>query len=384
MKIAIVGHSSGIAGAELSMVSISENMLENGHNVHLVIPEFGEITKKLQHSLSSGLKIHIKKAHWWMSRRGRTPIGLIRLILVTWDVIAFYGFLSKLKPDLVLTISSVTPAPFIAAKLLGIPNILTLGETVKSNPTLKSILPKRLILKIIDICTDKVVACSHFAAGEYGLDSEVLYPAIEADHTRWKNFRALYKTSSRQSKTFEMCLIGNVSEEKGHFLSLAVARRLKDEAFDFSLKIFGGGTSFDIRRLKSEIISLGLANEVSFYGPVEDSVSAFAGSDVALVLSGAEAFGKITVEALLSGTPVIGVNFGGTKEILVEGGGILVERTVEQISGAIVSLANNPTLLAELRTQIESNSFVIDQIPNNRKTLPSVAFDLLLNRSISG
>ena len=41
--------------------------------------------------------------------------------------------------------------------------------------------------------------------------------------------------------------------------------------------------------------------------------------DVELVCSRAEAFGRVTAEAMMAGLPVIGSNTGGTPELIVEG-----------------------------------------------------------------
>lgn len=41
--------------------------------------------------------------------------------------------------------------------------------------------------------------------------------------------------------------------------------------------------------------------------------------DVELVCSRSEAFGRVTIESMMSSNPVIGANTGGTKELIIEG-----------------------------------------------------------------
>ena len=64
---------------------------------------------------------------------------------------------------------------------------------------------------------------------------------------------------------------------------------------------------------------LGLENRVSFLGEVEDLGAIRAESDVELMCSWMEPFGRTTAEAMLAGLPVVGANAGGTAEIIADG-----------------------------------------------------------------
>jgi len=61
-----------------------------------------------------------------------------------------------------------------------------------------------------------------------------------------------------------------------------------------------------------------------------------------------EAFGKVIIEALSCGTPVIGSNRGAIPDIVSETVGRIVEPTVEALAAEITRLLDNPKLLAEL------------------------------------
>ena len=136
LKVAIFGHSAGLAGAELSLLFCVNRMVAAGMEVHVVLPKQGPLSDKIR-ELHDDVKIDFLPLRWWMGKRQGPLIGFIRTIQSLWDTIGVLGFLNKLKPQSTLTISSVTPAPLIASKLLGIPSILTLGESLKSTPTLK-------------------------------------------------------------------------------------------------------------------------------------------------------------------------------------------------------------------------------------------------------
>ena len=92
---------------------------------------------------------------------------------------------------------------------------------------------------------------------------------------------------------------------------------------DALLLIAGMGSMLPILRNKARL--LGIANRVRFLGPVSYSVLPlyYRASDVFVLPSLSEAFGIVLLEAMASGTPVIGTKVGGIPEI-IDGCGVLV------------------------------------------------------------
>jgi glycosyltransferase involved in cell wall biosynthesis len=228
LRVAVFGHSSGLAGAELSLIFCVKRMVAEGMQVHVFLSRPGPLTEKLL-EISGNIQIEYLPLRWWMGKRQRHIIGFIRTVQSLWDTFGVLALLKKLHPDVTLTISSVTPAPLIASKILKIPNILTLGESLKSNPTLKSFLPKKLIVSLIHKCTVRVLSCSKFVADQYGMASEVAYPEIEEFYVRQPTQRILINP--------QMVMLGSYSSEKGQDLAIEVARHLLAKDFKFNLSI---------------------------------------------------------------------------------------------------------------------------------------------------
>lgn len=86
-----------------------------------------------------------------------------------------------------------------------------------------------------------------------------------------------------------------------------------------------------------------------------DTRAALEWADVSVMCSTAEAFGKVTVESLLAGTPVIGYDSGGTPEIAKLGGVKLIEPTVDALTAAIELIVHDPSELVMLRQSIIPN-----------------------------
>ncbi len=62
----------------------------------------------------------------------------------------------------------------------------------------------------------------------------------------------------------------------------------------------------------------GLKEEVTFLPYVNNLTELRENSDFALVCSRMEALGRVAIEAMLAGLPVIGADTGGTKELIGE------------------------------------------------------------------
>src|SRR5699024_10686887 len=69
-----------------------------------------------------------------------------------------------------------------------------------------------------------------------------------------------------------------------------------------------------------------LENYISFEGYRDDRQNVWSETDIALVTSSAEAFGRVTVEAMMAGALVIGADTMGTKEILNNRYGLLYKQ----------------------------------------------------------
>lgn len=132
------------------------------------------------------------------------------------------------------------------------------------------------------------------------------------------------------SETVEMVIVGALREQKGHARLLeALSLYKKEYGGAFHLRIVGSGP--DEARLRTMTEELDLTDEVEFSGAVPHSGDVLNNSDVAFVCSKAEAFGRVTVEAMMAGCVVIGANTMGTIEVLQDGTtGYLYEETSSQ------------------------------------------------------
>ena len=86
--------------------------------------------------------------------------------------------------------------------------------------------------------------------------------------------------------------------------------------------------------------------------------------DVEIVCSKREAFGRVTVEAMLAGLPVVGSNTGGTPELIVDGetGIIFKCDDYKDLADKILLIYKNPELAYMISTnakKVAKDKFMI-------------------------
>jgi glycosyltransferase involved in cell wall biosynthesis len=132
-----------------------------------------------------------------------------------------------------------------------------------------------------------------------------------------------------------VAMVGSLlSHWKKHMLVVEAAA-LVDRAVPIEWRFYGhdpsrGGTNLDdpyLRELHARIASAGLAGRFRFPGQVADPVAIMSQIDVLVHPADHESFGRVIVEAMASGLPVVAVRGGGAAELVVDGQtGLLAEK----------------------------------------------------------
>lgn len=87
---------------------------------------------------------------------------------------------------------------------------------------------------------------------------------------------------------------------------------------------------------------------VEFRGYQKNPIEMLSEMDVGIMSSQCEAFGRVTVEYMMAGMPVIGSNSGGTPEIVVPGetGWLYEPGNDEQLAERMAAYIENPAMIA--------------------------------------
>lgn len=120
------------------------------------------------------------------------------------------------------------------------------------------------------------------------------------------------------------------------------------------LRIAGGGAEQE--RLQALVARLGLTSSVAFVGRLSSTEmpTFYRTLDVLVVPSRTlphwkEQFGRVLVEAMACGVPVVGSNSGEIPHVIANAGLIFPEDDVEALAAILWQLASDPALRADLR-----------------------------------
>lgn len=91
---------------------------------------------------------------------------------------------------------------------------------------------------------------------------------------------------------------------------------LKERGFDFQIDIIGSGEKQYIDKLEDIIRENNLGECVSLLGRKDEMQKYYQMSDISVVCSRSESFGRVCIESQLSGCVVVGASAGATKELI--------------------------------------------------------------------
>ena len=144
--------------------------------------------------------------------------------------------------------------------------------------------------------------------------------------------------------------VGRLAPEKNLSLWLEVARRVGEQAPAARFDIVGDGTLRP--ELEATAKQLGIADKVTFHGAKgrAELPALFARASVFLLTSDHEGFGRVLIEAMAAGVPVVATRTRGAREVLEEAGvGLLAEPgDAEGLSRAVLGPLSDPAYRTRL------------------------------------
>lgn len=176
------------------------------------------------------------------------------------------------------------------------------------------------------------------------------------------NFRPSCARASLEQKM--ILAAGRMETVKGFDRLIAAFSQISERHHDWMLCICGGGSLEN--QLKAQAESLGVSEKVLFPGSVQNMHEYFLNSSVFALSSHSEGFPLVLVEAISFGLPVVSFSLPAAREILADGGGILVPQ------GDVCELSEKLEMLvldADLRKKIGKEAFASSQ----KYTIPEVS-----------
>jgi glycosyltransferase involved in cell wall biosynthesis len=208
------------------------------------------------------------------------------------------------------------------------------------------ILGRFFSLKLVDRLSDTVIVNAkgveaHFAGPIAPNKLRLLYYPLEAPPA---------PAAKAAAPNFRLVIMGSLSHKKRQEDAIRAMAILARRGVEARLAVVGPGSPEILHYLGGLAEELGVAGAVDFVGETDSPFDFFAAADIALICSLDEAFGRVTVEAMKMGTPVIGADSGGTSELISDGfNGLLFEPlNVEDLADKIERLVQDRDLLRRM------------------------------------
>lgn len=349
MRLCFVAHSSNKGGADLVLLETIEILQAEGIECRVVVPDRGELCAELARL---GVPFSVVSYAHWMSR-GRVPFFrrlwaalniAVKTTFVAWRVLRW-------KCDVVYTNTATICVGALAARLLGRPHVWHLHEFGLEDQGLSFLFGERFSLAAINRLSSICICVSKALAGRYGQSIEpskitVIYPSMHRALSASQGTAAKYLPGFRRNGRFRCLIVGALMAGKGQEESILAFGRLRQMGIDVELTIVGDGLSDYCRHLRELILSHELTDLVSLAGGVDNALPAMRSSDAVLVCSKREAFGRVTIEGMLAGKPVLGARCGATEELIRDGvNGLLYDSgDSKDLANKIKYLCENPTV----------------------------------------
>ena len=260
------------------------------------------------------------------------------------DIARFISSFRDEPPALVHVNGAFFVAPAVAAKILRLPLVWHLNDTIVGWP----IAP--LLGVVVRILADRVVVAAEAVATHYGVagaEHHVVYAPVEVEQFE------TFPTARREARTsaIRLGLIANWNPTKGieHFVrACALLRQTSGTQLEM---VFAGArltTQAEYCQEIDDLIdALGLRTSVHQLGFVSDIPKVMSEIDVLVLSSTAEACPMVVLEAMAAGVPVVATDVGGVRELLRPGtadeaGLVVPPRDPSAIASAVQRLLEAP------------------------------------------
>ncbi len=289
--------------------------------------------------------------------------SLVRRISFKNDLLAFisiYRLIRRIRPHIVHTHTS--KAGFLgrlAAWLARVPVIVHTPHGHVFHSYYGSVMTKIFVIaeRILSFTTDRITMLTNRERDEHieeGIASIKKYVIIHSGVPldRLMNMDVDVETEKKKLgiplNSNVIGVVGRLVPIKGHEYLVAAAKGIIKE-FDNTVFVFVGDGNLE-SRLERQAESIGVRDNIIFTGWRKDAVEIIALFDMLAVPSLNEGMGKVLVEGMAFGKPIVASSIGGIIDLVQDGeNGILVPpKDSDALEEAILKLIKNKNLAQEM------------------------------------
>jgi glycosyltransferase involved in cell wall biosynthesis len=351
MKVCFISHSSARGGAELSLLELIDALRRRGMHARCILPSRGPLRTLLaERAVETEVVpfkqwVHSDPTAWGRLRRvlpSRHALGTVRLLAA----------IRRSRCDVVYTNTIATGVGALAAGLAGKPHVWHLREFGYDDHQLCYDFGRRVSAMLIARLSSACIANSRAVADAYrprlsGTEVTVVYNSVEVSLPREDPPLRVRHGPWRKDGAIRCVLAGKFIAGKGQADAVQAMAWLRRMDVSAELVLLGSPIDPGYHRYVEQMIR---ENDLSARVHVLDHSDAplpiLESADIVLMCSRCEAFGRVTVEGMKLGKPVIGTRSGGTPEIVQDGetGFLYTPGAARELAARIAALGSDPQL----------------------------------------
>lgn len=318
MKVLYIGSDVQVCGAGFSMIKLVEELKKIGVNVVPVVRN-GNSEKLLS---ESNIEHYTIDAQSWTMKRTYSRLKTLVYMIAkkALNVRCYYEYkriIKKENPDIVHINALTTYVGAKAAIASSKPVVWHIREMLEEDFNVQfwnkkeayELMRKASCFIAISKCVEekykKVVGAEKIKCIYNGVDKEVFF---NPDHEIFVDDK------------IRITMAGRINVSKGQLSCMKSLAKILKENPNIVLSFAGTGDDSEIKKIKQVQKDYDIPDEqVVFLGFVKEMGKLWSETDIAVVYSRFEAFGRVTVEAKMAGALVVGFNSGGTTELIEDG-----------------------------------------------------------------
>ncbi len=349
-----ISHSAELYGAEQCLLLLLNSLDRERFYPIVVLPRDGPLKQKLA-DMSVPVEI-VPTMRGWLSRKSRIWRLFLMIAIIPFtlaSVLRLRRIISSRSVDLVHTNSLVVIDGALAARLSGIPHVWHAREILIPETSHKFFLGPQAAIFIIKCLSDRVIAISEAVYQDYRLGPQhsyvqVIYDGVPTNTGQptncGHNIRSELGISNDTPLIGEIAQVQAVKGYEDFVMAAAIVRQVIRDAIFIGV---GDSSEADLaykQRVLDLIKQYDLERAFKLVGFRDDVSEIIAALDLVVLPSHYEPFGRVLIEAMAAGKPVVGTRVGGIPEIIKDGvTGLLVPPgSPNALAKAIVGILQNP------------------------------------------
>ena len=292
------------SGAFLCLVDINIELKKRGISSLVILPQYGNGEPLLK---ENNIEYTYVLSKDWLVENDEEP----RVLDNDAAVNTLCSFIKDFNIKLVHINTTYSYVGALAAKRMNIPYIWHIREFIREQGFW--FIDEEYSYKLIN-GANQIIPVSKYVSECYeGFDKnkiKIVYDGVDIKRYYYEHSNLL------EDKKVHILMPGNIIPLKGQMQLVEAANMIAKKGYNFAIDFVGSGDANYIAELKAYIEKNELTSFISFYDRSNKLEEWYRKSDIVVVCSRAEAFGRVTVEAQLSGCVVVGANCGATVELL--------------------------------------------------------------------